>query len=255
MAMVVPIISEIPVKKYWTTIAIKPEYYGKQIQPDKELSETNRKALDSVNTYSMLMEKLTGQDIEWLDGIRPDYFRAGDLSIDVLGPERNYKESVETFVNRVFEAANDEELDAAITETTEAMNNASLILRVCYKEKTVLLCGDTNAEGFTHILSANPELLKADVFKIGHHGQADSVNEALIRAVDPSVIVCCASNDFRSSSSNPKTFDTIARASGEKQLTYLFQDGLYNAQWNPDIAPRNGVTVSLEEQGITWKLC
>ena len=251
----VPILSEIPVKKYWTTIAIKPEYYGKQVQPEIELSETNHKALMSVNTYSMLMEKLQGQDIEWLDGIRPNYFSAGDLVIDVLGPEKQYKESVEASVSRIFEASNNDDLDAAVTETTESMNNASLILRLRYKGKTVLLCGDTNADGYSHIFAANPGLLQANIFKVGHHGQADSVSEDLVRAVDPSVIVCCASNDFRSNSSNPKTFETISRAAGEKPLVYLFQDGLYNAQWNPDITPRNGVTVSLDEGGITWQLC
>ena len=177
------------------------------------------------------------------------------MVIDVLGPERQYKESVESSVNHIFEASNSEEQDAAITETTETMNNASLILRLHYKGKTVLLCGDTNAEGYRHILGTNPDLLKADVFKVGHHGQADSVSEALVRAVDPSVIVCCASNDFRSNSSNPKTFETIAHAEGEKPLVYLFQDGLYNAKWNPEISPRNGVTVSLDEGNITWELC
>ena len=55
----VPIISEIPVKKYWTTIAINPDYYGKQVYPETELSETNRKALASVNAYSLLLEKLS----------------------------------------------------------------------------------------------------------------------------------------------------------------------------------------------------
>ena len=251
----VPIISEIPVKKYWTTIAIKPEYYGKQVHPDIDLSETNRKALASVNDYSLLMEKLQGLDIEWLDVIHPDYFCEGDLTIDILGPEKGYKESVEASVSRVFETSTSDELDAAITQTTETMNNASLILRLHYKGKTVLLCGDTNADGYRHILETNPDLLKADIFKVGHHGQADSVSEALVRAVDPSVIVCCASNDFRSNSSNTKTFETIAHAEGEKPLVYLFQDGLYNAQWNPDITPRNGVTVSLDEDGITWQLC
>ena len=247
----VPIINKIPIRQFWTSIRLSAEHYGKQIRPKYMLSETNRKALASINDYSMLMEILSGRGITWLDGIRPDYFRSGDLAIDILGPERKYKETVEASMNRVFTAASNEELDAAITETTETMNNASLILRLHYKGHSLLLCGDTNAGGFRHILEKDPELIKSEVFKIGHHGQADSVTAELVQAVDPFFIVCCASNDYRNNSSDERTFETIKSAMGKKPVTYLFQDGLYNEKWNPDTAPRNGITLHIDGSGIS----
>ena len=250
-----PIIREIPVKRYWTSIAIDPVHYGRQIRSAAEPGSTNRKALDSINTYSLLMDELPLQSVEWLQGILPDHFHRGDLSIDILGPEETYKKAVEASLNRCFTASTEEELDAVVTETTESINNASLILRLRCQGKAVLLCGDTNAKGFGHILRSDPELLKADVYKIGHHGQPDSVTEELVRAVDPSVIVCCASNDHRSNSSSEKTFETIRSAMGEKKVTYLFHDGLYNAHWNENTAVRNGVTVRIDESGISWELC
>ena len=115
--------------------------------------------------------------------------------------------------------------------------------------------GDTNAAGFQHILRESPELLRAEVYKIGHHGQPDSVTEELVRAVDLDFIVCCASNDYRHTSSNEKTFETIRQAMAGKPITYLFQDGLYNEKWNPNTAPRSGVTLRIDEAGITWHLC
>lgn len=246
----VPVIAEIPVKKYWTSVRLAPEHYGKFIAPKETLFETNRKALASINAYAALLKKLDGQDITWLDGIKEDYFRSGDLSIDILGPELTYKETVEASLDRVFTAEMDEALDAAVTETTETMNNASLILRLHYKGHTVLLCGDTNAQGFQHIFRQDPGLLRSEVYKIGHHGQPDSVTEELVRAVDPSFIVCCASNDYRSNSSNEKTFETIQQTMQGKPVTYLFQDGLYNEKWNPDTSPRNGVTLHIDGDGI-----
>ena len=233
---------------------LDPANYGKTIQA-AGLCETNRKALASLNAYSFLMGKLQDRDITWLHGIIPGYFTRGDLTIDILGPEEGYKKTVEAAMDRCFLAGSPEAVDAAVTETTETMNNASLILRLHYHGRTVLLCGDTNAKGFDHIFRADPELLKADVYKIGHHGQPDSVTEDLVRAVDPSVIVCCASNDYRSNSSSEKTFETIRRAMGEKEVAYLFHDGLYNAQWNENTSPRNGVTIHISEAGITWRLC
>lgn len=248
----VPVIADIPVKKYWTSVRLAPEHYGKFIEPKETLSETNRKALASINAYAALMKELADRDITWLDGIKADYFHSGGLSIDILGPELTYKETVEASLNRIYTAESDEALDAAITETTETMNNASLILRLHYKGHTMLLCGDTNAQGFQYILKQDPGLLKCEVYKIGHHGQPDSVTEGLVRAVAPSFIVCCASNDHRSNSSNEKTFETIQKAMEGKAVTYLFQDGLYNEKWNPDTAPRNGVTLHIGEAGISW---
>ncbi len=250
----VPVIENIPVRQYWTSIELDPVFYGKFIRSG-ELSEDNRKALAAINAYSMLMGKLKDQPVTLLDGIRPAYFRRGDLTIDILGPEPAYKKRVEASMARCFTAGDPDELDAALTETTGTMNNASLILRLHYRGQRVLLCGDTNAKGFGHIMREDPGMLKADVFKVGHHGQPDSVSAELVRAVDPSVIVCCASNDYRSTSSNEKTFTTIRDTLGDKPVTYLFQDGLYNAKWNPDTGVRNGVTVIPDGEEIRWELC
>ena len=249
----VPVINAIPVKRYWTSVMPDAAHFGKFIE-SSGLTETNRKALASINAYSMLMEKLQGQDFTRLHGVRPGYFRHGDLSIDILGPDERYRDMVESFLNFCFTAEGPEALNQAISETTESINNASLILRLNYKGRSVLLCGDTAAGGFSHIYYADPELLKADVYKIGHHGQPDSVTEALVRAVDPSFIVCCASNDHRSRSSNEKTFETIRETMEEKPVTYLFQDGLYNEKWNENTAPRNGVTLRIDDSCISWQL-
>lgn len=246
----VPVVSEIPVRNYWASIRLKDEVIGKQIEITESLPETNRKMLASINSYSALIEKIPADEIEYLDGIKENYFKNDCFSIDILGPEKSYKKTVEASLTNVFAADDANALNKALTETTEMMNNASLILRINCCGKSVLLGADTNAEGFKSLVKDHPELMKADVFKIGHHGQADSVNEELLRVADPSIVVCCASNDYRNNSSNEKTFETIKRTLG-RNVTYLFQDGLYAEQWNPDISPRNGVTVHIDETGIS----
>ena len=249
-----PIIENIPVRKFWTSIRLSPENVGKRIEHTDSLTETNRKALSSINDYSRLMKELDNRDITILDGIKPDYFRAGDLVIDVLGPDPDHKKKVEASLDRIFTEGSAEALNNAISEMTESMNNASLILRLKYKGRTVLLCGDTNAKGFRHIIQKNANLLRADVYKIGHHGQPDSVSKELVRAVDPSVIVCCASNDHRSNSSSETTFETIREAMKDQPVTYLFHDGLYMDEWNPDTSPRNGIRLHINENKIDWEI-
>ena len=250
----VPIIEAIPVRQFWTSIRLSPGNVGKRIEPAGSLTETNRKALYSINDYSRLMKELENRDITFLDGIKPDYFRAGDLAIDILGPDPDHKKTVEASLDRIFTESSAEALNSAISEMTESMNNASLILRLKYKGRTVLLCGDTNAKGFRHVIQKDADLLRADVYKIGHHGQPDSVSKELVRAVGPSVIVCCASNDHRSNSSSETTFETIREALKDQPVTYLFHDGLYMEKWNPDTSPRSGVRIHIGENKIDWEL-
>ncbi len=82
-----------------------------------------------------------------------------------------------------------------------AMNNYSLILLLDYRGTRILLPGDTNRLGYGGI---PPEDLAAHLFKVGHHGQRDGADGALLSAVRPRAAVCCASSDRRYQSAHPE---------------------------------------------------
>lgn len=93
-----------------------------------------------------------------------------------------------------------------------SLNNYSLILRLEIRGARVLLPGDTNAAGYGSI---PVEELRADLFKVGHHGQRDGADEALMDAVRPRAVVCCASGDRRYNSAYPDTLRMIAQRGAE----------------------------------------
>jgi competence protein ComEC len=64
------------------------------------------------------------------------------------------------------------------------LNDNSLVLRVEYKKRTLLLTGDAEADEERRLLE-RPELLKADVLKVGHHGSHTSSTEPFLAAVAP----------------------------------------------------------------------
>lgn len=82
------------------------------------------------------------------------------------------------------------------------MNNFSLMLRLTFGSVRILLPGDTNRAGYGDI---PPEALAADIFKVGHHGQLDGADAALLQSVRPKFAVCCASSDRRYNSAHPET--------------------------------------------------
>jgi hypothetical protein len=91
--------------------------------------------------------------------------------------------------------------------TLDAMlNNHSIILLLEYGETRILLPGDTNPAGYEGI---DPALLKADLFKVGHHGQRDGADEKLLQAVQAKAVVCCANSDRLYHSADPKLMASI----------------------------------------------
>lgn len=77
-------------------------------------------------------------------------------------------------------------------------NNASLVLKLTYKNMSVLLPADLENEG-EHILLTNAkEKLNADILKCGHHGSITSTTPEFLSAVSPklAVISCGTNNPF-----------------------------------------------------------
>ena len=70
--------------------------------------------------------------------------------------------------------------------TTEAKNDDSLVLRLHYGNRNILLPGDAERQAELGILAGNgPDALRSDVLKVGHHGGKNSTTQEFLRAVEP----------------------------------------------------------------------
>jgi competence protein ComEC len=74
---------------------------------------------------------------------------------------------------------------------SHTINGHSVVLKLTYNGKSVLLAGDTNQASQSRLLrhhNADPVLFKNDVFKCAHHGASDYC-EQFLRLVSPQVTV------------------------------------------------------------------
>lgn len=75
-------------------------------------------------------------------------------------------------------------------------NNDSLVLRLKYGERTLLLAGDAEKQAESTMLDENSEAgLRADVLKVGHHGSKNSTTAGFLAAVRPRVAIISAGED------------------------------------------------------------
>jgi competence protein ComEC len=91
-------------------------------------------------------------------------------------------------------------------------NDNSLVLRIAYGSRALLLVGDTEREAEAALLASAGDRLRADVLKVGHHGSRTSSTPAFVAAVRPSEAVVSVGCRNRFGHPHPSTLATLAGA-------------------------------------------
>ena len=159
------------------------------------------------------------------------------LTVRVLGPNSAH---VAVLADRMRQLCLASDLGAKkqmITATDSCMNHYSVILLLNYRGTRILLPGDTNCVGYSGL----ERELWADLFKLGHHGQKDSITPELLEWITPRHAVCCASSDRRYNSAHPAPLGLL-RAHG---ANCWFSD----CPEGEDIPPHSELTFSIGPDG------
>jgi competence protein ComEC len=94
-----------------------------------------------------------------------------------------------------------------------AKNNDSLVLRLHYGNRNVLLPGDAEKESERAILAENrAEALRADVLKIGHHGSKNSTTDEWLAGVQPRLGIVSAGEDNPYGHPSPQLLERLEKA-------------------------------------------
>lgn len=137
------------------------------------LTEENTPTSD---VYSNLLNALANSKAKVYAAKAGDTYKLDDISFDILGPVKDYKE----------------------------LNNTSVVVKVTYGNTKFLFQGDAEAKAEKDILAAGYDV-SADVIKLGHHGSRTSTDLDYLRAVNPqaAVISCGLNNSYKHP--NPET--------------------------------------------------
>jgi competence protein ComEC len=98
-----------------------------------------------------------------------------------------------------------------------AKNNDSLVLRLKYRHRTLLLPGDAEKQAEHAMLQENSADLHADVLKVGHHGSKNSTTQEFLDAVAPAIAIISAGEDNPYRHPSPELLERLG-ASGARVL-------------------------------------
>jgi competence protein ComEC len=134
------------------------------------------------------------------------------------------------------------------------MNAFSMVLRFNYRGKKILLPGD--ASPAPDLMEEWSGRLDADILKLAHHGQRDSINEQFIRAVSPRFVVTCSSSGRRYNSANPEVYRDIGLILGKAGITpeYLFTDQIGLKPYQTEDRPSPALVITIDHDEIHWAL-
>jgi competence protein ComEC len=100
---------------------------------------------------------------------------------------------------------------------TAAKNNDSLVLRLKYRNRTLLLPGDAEKQPEHAMLEENSGDLHADVLKVGHHGSKNSTTQEFLDAVAPTIAIISSGEDNPYGHPSPELLERL-KTSGARVL-------------------------------------
>jgi competence protein ComEC len=98
-----------------------------------------------------------------------------------------------------------------------AKNNDSLVLRLKYRNRTLLLPGDAEKQAEHAMLTESSADLRADVSKVGHHGSKNSTTQEFLDAVAPTIAIISSGEDNPYGHPSPELLERL-QASGARVL-------------------------------------
>ena len=157
---------------------------------------------DHIGDFASVSDNISIGDV-WLSSSHKDvpaktederilFDRIKEHGIDIFYPEeKTYK-------------IGDISMEVLSSGGQKTENNNSLVIRMKYKEISCLFTGDAEKQVEKKLLSSGKEL-KADVYKIAHHGSNTSTTEAFLKAVSPECAVITSDSKNKYLPSRPVT--------------------------------------------------
>lgn len=95
--------------------------------------------------------------------------------------------------------------------TDNVLNNNSLVLKMCYKNFSILFTGDIEKKAEEELIKlySNTNILNATILKVAHHGSKTSSTEDFLELVQPEVALIGVGKDNKFGHPNEEVIELL----------------------------------------------
>lgn len=242
------IIRNCSIGQFWCAYDLSPEQSANRFCCPEHADLSLENFIASLNTHNEILSCLRQRNtpIRVVNDVKEAIRLAPELNIDILGPDPMTAQWLQNEMSDIFSVSTPD--IERIRKLDARLNLTSIMLRLHYRGKTVFLPGDVNRLGCQH-LKDRPDLMKADILKIGHHGQKDALQDWQLASILPSVVVTCASSDRRYNSAHPDVYAHIKEFVTPHGITpvFLFSDNVELPPYSDGMIPHKALTLNISD--------
>lgn len=246
-----PVLENVTVGRLLVPYPVEPFLRGRELLPGPQAPRSVPLYTKALNAYCRILKRAEKRAVPVV------VLQAGDalelapgLAVRVLAPRplvvRDYMEAVE----EAWRADGDTARTTALLGRLDGMSNhTSLLLRFELEGRVLLAAADSCPREWSEV----PVFLleNANVLKLPHHGQIDSISELFMEKMPLTHVVTTASSDRRYNSANPAVYERLAAmAPAEKAPSFLFTD---EREYPPYFSQPEGfqaITLVMDSDGI-----
>ncbi len=148
----------------------------------------------------------------------------------------------EKMVNNLLNGT-DQKAEKILMELDEIENNSSVALQLKYGDVKILLPADLPSS-FWRRYNKEPYSLKADILKIPHHGQADSMTKRLAGAINPTHAIVSVSRDNPFGAPVPEVLSMF-----DSKTNFWVTDNIEMPPYFRQTGPHRAVLFEIQEDG------
>lgn len=237
----------LPVARKWTPGVLWQPFPKDAIAIMKPLkvkgqTDSENKFLAALNDFQKLCKLVTEQGGRVIQ-MTPDKTQhrslglADGVYVKILGPAKQVVNKQVRWFKSLYQEGNIKVLPLM----DRYMNSTSLLMHLTCAKKTFLLTGDTEKTGYSECM----EDIRADVFKLGHHGQENSIDYEILEAVAPHYAAICVSSDRRYGSGSPKILQMLAEA----RIPTYYSDCLQMEPYTNEVSPHRAALFQIMKEG------
>lgn len=168
---------------------------------DSDHSGKSIEIIENLKVKNIIISKQSEQSKEFEDTIK--LAQRNKVNIIIAQAGDTIKIDKEVYFNILWPENNE-----VIKEN--ALNNNSIVAKMCYKNFSILFTGDIEAEAETKILQKyGKEALATTVLKVAHHGSKTSSTEEMIKAIKSKIALIGVGKDNKFGHPNDEVIERL----------------------------------------------